>query len=308
MFMTLKSEDRLPVDYKGFLYRKINNALILNSNDFDTAVKVMKADNIRHLEINSNFFKKKELSFLSEFNFIDGLSIISPSINDISPIHTLSNLKVLNIDHKLPGQINFQVFKNLEECFFTWGIQGCETIFNVLTLHKLRIDNYDKLEIIELSKLKKLNNLALYYSGIVNLLGISSLKKLIKLDLTGSKLLEDIGAVKELKGLEELRLDDCKNLSNLEPVKDLKKLKSLSFNNIGNLSSIKYLSSLNKLEEIIFSDNTNIEDGDLNSLQILYQKGNLKKSIFKSRMHYTHKPQDLGFKVPDAVANIFRKK
>jgi len=306
--MALKSEDRLPVEYRGFLYRKTSKALIINSTDFENAVKVMKEDNISNLEINSNFLRVHDLSFLNKFTFISGLSLISPLIKDISLIHLIPNLKVLNIEHRLSGKIDFKTFTNLTDCFFIWGIDGSETIFDCFSLQNLRIDNYNRFEVMELSNLITLKYLSLYHSSIANLSGIGKLKKLVKLDLTGCKFLEDIETVNELFELEELRLDECKNLVTIEPVQYLPKLKSLSFNNIGNLSSIKYLISLKKLEEIFFSDNTNILDGDLNSLQTLHRQGHLKKVIFKYRKHYTHKPQELGYKVPDVVANIFRKK
>ncbi|NGX84410.1 leucine-rich repeat protein [Aequorivita sp. KMM 9714] len=306
--MNLKIEERLPIEYKGFLFRKSNNALILNSDDYNGAIQIMKKDSINNLEINSNFFKENHLDFLRKFDFIEGLTIISSIIKDISPIQILTNLKTLNIEHKLKGELDFQSFKNLQECSFVWGIRGSETIFDTLSLLKLRIDNYDKYEIIEISNLKKLHSLSLYYATIINLQGISRLKNLTKLDLTGCVYLEDIEKINELTSLRELRLDDCKNLTTLKPVNNLQKLQHLSFNNIGSLSSIVYLNSLSNLEEIFFSDNTNIKDGNLNNLEYLFQKAKLKKAIFKNRRHYTHKPQDLGFEVPDVVANIFRKK
>ncbi len=305
--MTLKTEHRFPIEYKGFLYRKNTKALILNSNDFNKAIEIMKSDDINHLEINSSFFKGKELDFLTSFSFIKELSIISSLINNISPIQSLTNLKVLNIDHKLPGELDFRLFKDLKKCFFTWGISGSKTIFETTSLVNLRIDNYKKHKLFELGDLNNLKTLSLYYSDINNLNGIDCFENLEKIDLTGCKNIEDLKGIEKLTLLKELRVDDCKNLQNLDLIIHLPNLRSLSFNNVKEITSIKHFNSLEKLEEIFFTENTNIEDGDLSGLHYLCANGKLKKVIFKSRKHYSHKPKDLGFKVPDIVANIFRK-
>lgn len=303
-----KSEDRLPIDYKGFLFRKTTNALILNSTDFDKAIEIMNKDNIFHLEINPNFFNSYNLDFLSKFSFITGLTILGSSIEDISPIQSLVNLKSLNIEHKLQGELDFEGFINLEDCFFTWGLNGSKTIFNTSSLKKLRIDNYGNYELNEFSALKMLSSLSLYNAKIVNLLGLNNLNKLIKIDLTGCSALEDLGEIRNLTNLKELRLDGCKNLSSLEPIKYLSQLKSLSFNNIGNVASLDFVETLNQLEEIFFADDTNIVSGNLHALNGLYKKGSLKKAVFLHRKHYSHNSQSLGYKVPTVVSNIFKKR
>lgn len=111
-------KNRLPVNHKGFLYREENNSLIINSTEFNRAIKVMKQDNIKNLEINPNFFKEQDLNFLRDFIFIEGLSVLGEDIIDMTPIQLLSNLKILIMDNKLKGYLNFRVFKDLEECFF----------------------------------------------------------------------------------------------------------------------------------------------------------------------------------------------
>ncbi len=306
--MEFTTEDRFPIDYKGFLFRKTTNALILNSDNFDAAIKIMKEDNIKHLEINSSFFKGKGLDFLMEFDFLNGLTIISSLIKDISPIQSLTNLEVLNIDDKLKGTLDFGNFKKLRECLFMWGIQGSDTIFKATSLQKLRIDNYTHNDSNEFSNFDQLTSLSLRYSKILDISSIIKLSNLRNLDLTGNKKLEDISMIIELSKLENLRLDDCKSLAHLEPINKLSELRMLSFNNTKMISSITHFTTLSKLEEIYFSDDTNIEDGDLKSLEYLVQKGNLKKVIFRNRRHYTHTPKDLGYKVPDIVANIFKQK
>lgn len=306
--MSISTKDRFPINYKGFLYRKSNDSLIINSTDFDRAIKIMKNDNIRSLEINPNFFDGQDLSFLSKFNFVKELTILSDNVKDIAPVEALSNLSILNIENKLGGSIDFRVFQDLKECSFVWGIQGCETIFEVPSLTHLRIDNYNRFEIFEIQNLNLLCSLSLYYSKIVNLIGISNLDDLVNLNLTGCSCLEDISEINKLKELNALVLDNCQNLKNFEPIGQLEKLRSLSLNDVKDLPSINFLESLYNLEEIFFTGNTEVVDGDLNVLINLCQKGKLKKIIFKNRRFYTHKVENFGFKVPTVVSNIFRKK
>jgi hypothetical protein len=303
----LKSEDRIPIVYKGFLLRKKSNALLLNSNEFGKAAEIMQSDNINHLEVNPNFFEASDLNFLNRFSFITGLTLLNSTIKDISPIELLPDLKILNIEHKLQGYLDFGKFRNLEDCFFTWGLGGSETIFNANSLKSLRIDDYNKYELNEFSALKLLSSLSLYNAKIVNLQGLSSLN-LLKLDLTGCSNLEDIKELCFITNLKELRIDNCKNIASLEPIKFLSQLKSLSFNNIGNVLTIDFIKPLTHLEEIFFADDTNIVNGDLNNLQVLYKNGVLKKVIFLHRKHYSHNSQSLGYIIPTVVSDIFKKR
>lgn len=298
--MSNKPEDRLPKDYKGFLFRKLTGALIINSNNFDKVIEVMKMDNIKHLEVNPNFFKETDLSFLDKFSFLEELTILIKA-KDISPIHKLLNLKKLNIQLNVGGKIDFALFQHLESCFFHWGVNGSETIYQAENLNELRIDSYNKYELNELASLNKLVSLSLYGANIVSLQGIKGLTNLKKIDLTGSSNLEDITQLEELTQLSELRLDNCKKINSFEPIKKLRELKSICFNNIGNIPSIDFLSPLTKLSEVIFTENTNVIDGNLNVLGQLYKNDVLKTALFRIRKHYTHTPQDLGYKMPDFI-------
>lgn len=301
-------EKSLPKEYKGFFIRQSTKALILSSTDYSNASKIMKKDRINHLEINPNFYKLKDIGFLEYFDFIDQITILNPLIKDLTPVKYLNNLRKCHFEHKWNGFIDFQRFEKLEECSFKWGINGSETIFNCPSLTKLRIDNYTENDLNKFSVFKSLASLSLYFSNIENLLGIGNLKYLEILDLTGCSLLENIVHLKELKKLKMLTLDRCKRIKSLEPLLELDQLKLLSFNNIGKISTINYLAYLKNLQEVYFSEDTIIEDGDLNILFNLYNNGNLKRAIFKYRKHYSHRPEQIGYKEPDEVADVFKKK
>ncbi len=306
--MQNNKENQIPVKYKGFLLRKENKVLVLNSTNFIGAIKVMKSDGISHLEINSNYFPEESLDFIEQFEFIDGLTLLTPFIKDISPIQYLKNLKILRIEHKFKGELDFSKFPNLTDCFFCWGIKGSDTIFHSKSLQSLQIDKYSNYEILPIVNLPALKRISLFNSRLVNLMGIRDLPCLENLDLSGSNKLEDIEGIGNLSLIKILRLDYCKKITELKEIGRMSQLISLAFNNVGKIDSIKSFSSLKEMKEIFFTEDVNIVDGDLRSLHFLCDQGKLKQVIFRNRRHYTHTRENLGYKVPNVVANIFKKK
>ncbi|GEM_PF-4707205 len=297
----------VPIKFKGYLFREETESLILENKRLDKVIKFMSKNKIMNLEINSSFCNISDLNFLKDFRFIEGLTILSMSIDDISPLNDLRNLKYLNLQHKLKGKINFQNFANLEECFINWGIRGSESICDVTTLRKLTIDNLNVYDLIEFHKLNKLEYLFICYGKIVNLDGIKNLSSLKTLDLSGCSKLAYIEQLIELEDLESLRLDRCKNVNDFSVLGELENLKFLSFNNIGKIPTIEFLFNLSNLEEILFAENTNVVDGNLNVLYFLHKNRKLKKALFARKRHYSHQPEELGFKIPNVVKRMFRK-
>jgi hypothetical protein len=293
--MNYELEDYFPINYKGFLYRKANKALILNSSNYEKAIQIMQKDNIGHLEINANYLTERDVSFVSRFQFISTISIVGNCPIDISPIQSLENIKEILIDHKLTGKLDFSKFRSLNSCYFNWGIKGSETIFECSSLQKLRIDNISEIGTHQFNNFASLRELTLFNSKINNLGDLNNLENLRKLDLTAARKLTNIEDIVSFKNIEELRLDDCKNLDQLDSLKSLKTLKILAFNNIGEVESISSFDNLINLSEIYFVESTNILDGDLSCLESLYKKGTLKTILFRPRKHYSHKPQDLGY-------------
>jgi Leucine-rich repeat (LRR) protein len=289
--------DIFPQEYKGFYYRKINDSLIINSTDFDGAIKVMREDGIRNLEINPNYKKYEELSFLSKFNFIEGISILPGAVGNISGINQLSSLKSLTLQERFYGVVEFSSFTNLKSCSMVWGIDGCETIYKNATIKRLSIVNYPKPDLVELAGISSLEELSILASKIVTILGIEKFQSLHSIDLSNNIRLENIHQISLLKCLERLRIDGCKNIKDLTPIGKATNLKFLSFSDLGNISNLEFLNTL-QLEEVFFTGKTNVIDGNLSYLHALFNKGILKNAIFPNKKHYSHKREELGYKPP----------
>lgn len=288
-------EDRLPQNYKGFLYRKSNNAFILNSNDLEKAKQIMLQDNLNHLEINPNHFRTNDLSFLKEFSFITEFSILGLDIIDIKEIENLTNLRKLYIAHKFKGIIDFTKFKHLEECVFTWGIKGSESIYDTIFLKKLTIYSYSNIDFSKFEKQIKLEELELLNSKIDNLNGIENLKGLKRLSIIGAKNIENLNGIENLDKLEFLEIDRCKKINDLSLLCKLSNLKKIHANDGLQINDLNFIINLENLEEFLFAGDSKILNNDLSPLEYAFNNKKLKRIIFMDRKSYSHKRNQLGY-------------
>jgi hypothetical protein len=288
-------EDRLPQNYKGFLYRKSNNAFILNSNDLEKAKQIMLQDNLNHLEINPNHFRINDLSFLKEFSFITEFSILGLDIIDIKEIENLTNLRKLYIAHKFKGNIDFTKFKHLEECVFTWGIKGSESIYDTIFLKKLTIYSYSNIDFSKFEKQTKLEELELLNSKINNLNGIEKIKGLKRLSIIGAKNIDNLNGIENLDKLEFLEIDRCKKINDLSLLCKLSNLKKIHANDGLQINDLNFIINLENLEEFLFAGDSKILNNDLSPLEYAFNNKKLKRIIFMDRKSYSHKRNQLGY-------------
>ncbi|WP_264559124.1 hypothetical protein [Flavobacterium sp. N2270] len=288
-------EDRFPVNYKGFVYRKSNKAFILNSSNFSQAKRIMLEDNLFHLEINPNYFNSDDLSFLKEFDFITELSILSKNITDIGQIECLKNIKTLYIENIVKGKIDFNKFKSLRQCIFTWGIKGGESIFNQVNLEKLSIYKYNGFDLLKFISLINLNELELINSKIESLLGIEYLSSLKEIDFTGATKLISLKGIDSLDNLEILKINRCKLVNDLSILESLNNLKKLHANDGLLINDLSFVEKLINLEEIFFIGSTKIINGNLSPLEKVIKKNKLKWAVFVDRKNYSHINEQLGY-------------
>lgn len=289
-------ENRFPVNYKGFMYRKSNKAFILNSNDFAQAKKIMLEDKLFHLEINPNYFNNSDLTFLKEFDFITEFSILNKNITDISQIECLKNIEILYIENIVKGKIDFSNFKKLKECEFTWGIKGGESILNQTDLKKLTIYKFNEFDLLKLKNLINLNELSLINSKIESLLGIEYLSAIRKFDITGATKLISLKGIDSLDNLEFLNIDRCKLINDLSILGNLNNLIKIHANDGLLINDLNFIERLNNLEEFLFIGNTRIINGNLTPLMNKFNEHKLKWAIFVDRKNYSHNSEQLGYR------------
>ncbi|MFZ6736075.1 hypothetical protein ACO0LG_29440 [Undibacterium sp. Ji42W] len=195
--------------------------------------------------------------FASSRNKVRDLWVKNFGPTDIIGIENLCNLKSLHLEtgsELLPKgkQLDFSAFPNLESCLIYWRKEYSRNLFDCPKLQFLRMYEYDRKALTELSNMTSLRELSLTQSAIVSLEGLESVSSLESLDLAYLRKLNDISAIRSLSRLKRLVIDKikCLGVNDLLPIFDVKTLESLSIGTgyeLPNLLPFTQLISLRKL-------------------------------------------------------------
>lgn len=258
------------------------------------------------IELYLNYVKGWEgnnLSFLKRIPCLLSFHILDKNINDISDIHSLSNLKVLKVDTYCDSEIDFSCFPYLEEASLEWRPKA-KSLFDCTTLKKVFINCCEIRDLSVFSKMQHLESLCLK-SPLISAIGdVSNLKNLKYLELGNAKNLTSLEGIEQLTNLEDLRFYICRKMRNIDSLRSLTKLKRLHLCNCGPIESFKPLSGLKFLEDIYFCKSTKILNGDLYPLKEL---PNLKNVYFPDRKHYNLKLYDFNPKEARALEKLLKK-
>ena len=293
--------------YLGIYNGYTSDQLELTERVIERVLNTIIEHGIRKLYFGSPFLKSEDISFIENVPFLTGVRIGLDGF-DISPLAQCKNLEEISIPFSYKGMIDFSDFTILKELSINWRNKGTETVFDCANLKDLYIFNYSGTSLLDFCKLQKLESLTLTDPKILSLAGIDQLKKLKKLEIIGARKLVNIDHIEECQMLNEIFIHGCKKIESLEPLMYLKNLKWLNLASLGKIATIKFLAPLKQLEEFYMEDSTNVVDGDLRVLQELREKGSLKKVNFINRKHYSHTREQLGYKLPESVAALLKKK
>jgi hypothetical protein len=234
-----------------------------------------------------------DLSFLSELPHLESFEILDlrSTIQDISPIHFLHNLKRLGVTTYCSTEIKFSAFPRLESCGLEWGKRKAQSLFDCHSLKELFVNRYNGKEIVPFTKLTNLESLAIFNAPIESLQGLGHLKKLRSLRLALLRKLTSLKGIEGLTQLEYLNIKTCRNIGSIEEIGGLSYLRKLELNNNGDIKSLRPLDNLANLEIVGFAQSTNIVDGDLSPL---FRQKNLDLSqvSFQNRRHYSCRMED----------------
>jgi len=283
------------IEMSGFRLRRESYglSLILDESRIDESVEFMIQRNLKALEINHMFhYSSHNLEHLVSFPFVKHLNIVAP-ITDYEGLYYLKKLQTLYLQTGATNAVVFSGFRQLKECMFCWSRMTGETILDCQKLKSLHIDRFPYSNLKILGKLPYLSKLTLSNSThVLELTGISSLRRLNSLDLSYLPSLRQIRDIKHLDQLRSLEVYTCKGIEDLESIGNIRNLESLMLNNVGSIPSIEFIRDLRGLRRFHFIESTNVRSGDLRPIA---DAESLRDVSFQNRKHYTHKREDFGF-------------
>lgn len=256
----------------------------------ESMAEYMKANGIKELFLNYAWgWEGKDLSFLRMVPDLVAFSIIHWTIDDISPINALHDLKSLNVNTYCKTKIDFTNFTHLRTCALEWRAKA-KTVFGCKSLHTLSLSRYSGKDTVAFSGLTELESLALVNSPIKDLRGLRQLKKLKHLELSYLRKLPTLSGIEALTKLKELEIYSCRSVTSIDEIASLTNLRRLLLIDTWDIESLKPLESLSKLETFLFYGDTNVVDGDLSPLTKIPC---LSEVAFQNRRHYSHKEAEL---------------
>lgn len=268
---------------------KFGPQVVLESAWDDDVAKFMRTRAISELQVNyARGFVGKDLSFLEALPELKVLWIIHRTIEDVSAIHRLHELRSLKVDTYCRTPIDFARFPKLEHCYLEWR-KGVSALFDRPRLKELWINGYDAESTDAFASLRLLERLSLANARTVDLGGLAKLKRLRFLGLYRLRRLSSLRGIEGLSSLTALEIQGCTKLRRLGEIGELSRLRRLLFTDVGSIASINFIENLHNLEEVLFYGSTVVEDGDLEPLTRLPKLRNLS---FQNRRHYSHKRQE----------------
>lgn len=250
------------------------------------------AHGVLELELNDGKgWRGSDLSFLQQLPHLRAFTLIdSFGTPSEEPIHSLHELRKLELMTYSRSAIRFSEFPLLEDCSLEWRPR-CESLFSCTKLRKLFVNRYKKKNVDAFSNLSSLEWLGILNAPLENLVGLRPLTCLKYLRLAGLRRLTSLAGIEGLVVLEELNVDTCRRIRSIGEVGSLLRLRKLHLSNCGEIESLKPLENLSRLEWMTFAESTNIVDGDISPL--LRQKG-LSRVSYQNRRHYSHRREDFG--------------
>ena len=256
-----------------------------------TAAKAFETKGCKELELNhAKGWRGRDLSFLRKMSSsLEWFTIIDFTINDITPVNSMTSLRLLDVNTYCKTEIRFSQFPRLEECSLEWRPKA-SSLFEHRGLKKLFINKYPGKDLTDFARMTSLESLSLASPRVETLAGVEALTRLRFLGIYVARRLTTLKGVEALTSLEQLEVNDCRRVRDISPVRGLRRLRELHLCNDGEIETLEALTGLRRLEKFIFYESTNILDGDLSVLKELPK---LKAVAFMERPHYSHNREEL---------------
>jgi hypothetical protein len=268
--------------------------LILKGEWHSRMADVMRIEGISAMSISGYAgWKGVDLDFLREVPFLERLSLIVLNRVNIDGIYSLHDLKDFSIGYN-KKRIDFTKFQSLERASLSWST-GYESLFACKSLRDVAIARLPEDRVPSLSRLSKLESLALSLCRFTDLQSLPELPELIRLSLIVCNRLQHLKGLECSSNIRVLWIEQANSLSDIDAVAFLRALRTLVLRDCPRVKNIKALVGLPHLESVAFSAKTDIRDGDLSPLESL---PSLKNADFKDRRHYSKKNIDFRKDLP----------
>lgn len=213
------------------------------------------------------------------------LSVVAERAEQLAFVEQLPGLVEVHLGVRTRGraQLEFASLDRLRSVTID-GHPDLEPLAAKPHLKALRIDGSRWSNLLSLSELVELERLQLGSSTTLRTLaGIERLANLRELGVYHLRTLDDLSALKALQSVQRLDFESCRAVEALDAVAGLASLRRLSFDNGGDVASLRPLASLRGLVSFYAVESTNVVDGDLAPLLELPE---LTSFGMRSRRHY----------------------
>jgi protein phosphatase 1 regulatory subunit 7 len=272
----------------GFrFFDEVSNDILVEEDRLEQYVDYINKKNIKYVTISLFWgYTRRDIDFISKCPDIEYLELMSPLINDFSPVNSLKHLKWLRLDNP-KSSVDLAHLPALEELYIDHH-KHIISLDKCTNLRKLDTSFYNPLSknLEEIANLENLTSLRIYRSNVDSLKGLGNLKRLEHVLLHNFSNLHHLDELEKISdSLTVLVFAGCKRIENFEYLAHLKKLKVLKFDNCGNIPNIRFIKQMPYLKAFAFVDAT-IVDGDLSPCIGLEYVG------FFNKKHYSHKFED----------------
>lgn len=264
---------------------KFGEKLVLTGEWDDRLIGLMLERSCTELEINcARGFRGPDIAFLARVPFLTSLVLIAYHLADVAPIHSLHNLRAIDIGTRPEkGEVDFSQFPMLEDCGLEWRPKA-RSLFGCRSLRRLWLNKYSGHDCSAFRELSRIEDLYLASAPLYTIRELSVLTSLRTLGLYYLRKLASVEGVEGLAGLEVLDVENCRLISSIEPVRGLTRLRRLTVADCGDIQTLEPLNGLPQLEWFLAWGSTSIVDGDLTPLTRLPRLVNV---ALMNRRHYS---------------------
>lgn len=235
---------------------------IATENNINSLATYMKQNSLKNLIFISDFEKPAWNSYimpnLTEFDFIEKLSVHWTNIKDINEIHKCTSIRNLSLDNDDKTYIDFSKFPYIEH-FVSWNRKGIENVWDIPTITDLTVAGLNRKQFPKntncLYTTKRLRILKTPLETLSFLEGNTSIKYLELSDFSKIKSLKEVGTLQQLEYL----YIKANNVSDFSFLKDLSSLKALFIISKVAEFSFEYFENMPQLERIALSGNKDIQ-------------------------------------------------